>query len=140
MYLTLDGQARDMEETGKAMGMAIGIAALFVFMVLASQFESLLHPFTLMISVPLAMVGAFLGLWITGKSISMGSQIGIILLMGLVTKNAILLLDGALQDMREHGASPIEAMRRAGPRRLRPILMTSAAMALGMVPTAIGTL
>jgi HAE1 family hydrophobic/amphiphilic exporter-1 len=139
MYLTIDGQARDMEETGKAMGMAIGIAGLFVFMVLASQFESLVHPFTLMISVPLAMVGAFLGLWVTGKSISMGSQIGIILLMGLVTKNAILLLDGALQDMRDRGASPLEAMRHAGPRRLRPILMTSAAMALGMVPTAIGT-
>ena len=137
-YLTIDGQARDMEETGKAMGMAIGIAALFVFMVLASQFESLLHPFTLMVSVPLAFVGAIGGLWVTGKSISMGSQIGIILLMGLVTKNAILLLDGALQSMRE-GANPVEAIRLAGPRRLRPILMTSAAMALGMIPTAIGT-
>lgn len=138
VYLTIDGQARDMEETGNAMAMAIGIAALFVFMVLASQFESLVHPFTLMVSVPLAFVGAILGLFLTGKSISMGSQIGIILLMGLVTKNAILLLDGALQAMRE-GKSPVEAMREAGPRRLRPILMTSAAMALGMIPTAIGT-
>jgi HAE1 family hydrophobic/amphiphilic exporter-1 len=138
VYLTIDGQARDMKETGEAMGLAVAIAGLFVFMVLASQFESLLHPFTLMVSIPLALVGAVLGLWVTGKSISMGSQIGIILLMGLVTKNAILLLDGALQATRD-GASPADAMRIAGPRRLRPILMTSAAMALGMVPTAIGT-
>jgi len=120
------------------MGLAIGVAAIFVFMVLASQFESLLHPFTLLMSVPLAMVGAFVGLFIAGQTISMGSQIGIILLMGLVTKNAILLVDGALQFIRE-GHTPEDAIRLAGPRRLRPILMTSAAMVLGMIPTAIGT-
>ena len=125
-------------ETAAAMGLAIGVAFIFIFMVLASQFESLIHPFTLMLSVPLAMVGAILGLAVGGFSISMGSQIGIILLMGLVTKNAILLVDGALVHLRE-GMSPIDAMRAAGPRRLRPILMTSAAMALGMLPTAIGT-
>lgn len=136
--LSIDGQARDMQETAAAMGLAIAVASIFVFMVLASQFESLLHPFTLMVSVPLAMVGAFLGLAVTGNSISMGSQIGIILLMGLVTKNAILLVDGALQAMRD-GSSPVEALRMAGPRRLRPILMTSAAMILGMIPTAVGT-
>jgi multidrug efflux pump subunit AcrB len=83
-------------------------------------------------------VGAVFALAITGNSVSMGSQIGIILLMGLVTKNAILLVDGALQGMRD-GLSPPQAIRIAGPRRLRPILMTSAAMALGMIPTAIGT-
>jgi hydrophobe/amphiphile efflux-1 (HAE1) family protein len=137
-FLTLDGQAKDMKETAGAMGLAVGIAAIFVFMVLASQFESLLHPFTLMVSVPLALVGAIFALALTGNSVSMGSQIGIILLMGLVTKNAILLVDGALQAMRD-GATPIDALREAGPRRLRPILMTSAAMALGMIPTAIGT-
>jgi HAE1 family hydrophobic/amphiphilic exporter-1 len=137
-FLTLDGQAKDMTETAGAMGLAIGVAAIFVFMVLASQFESLLHPFTLLISVPLAMVGAFLGLFVAGQSISMGSQIGIILLMGLVTKNAILLVDGALQFIRE-GHTAEDAIRLAGPRRLRPILMTSAAMVLGMIPTAIGS-
>ncbi len=137
-FLTVDGQAKDMTETGKSMGLAIGVAAVFVFMVLASQFESLLHPFTLLISVPLAMVGAFMGLFIAGQSISMGSQIGIILLMGLVTKNAILLVDGALAFIRE-GHTAEDAIRLAGPRRLRPILMTSAAMVLGMIPTAIGT-
>jgi len=137
-FLTLDGQAKDMTETGAAMGLAIGVAAIFVFMVLASQFESLLHPFTLLMSVPLAMVGAFVGLYVAGQTISMGSQIGIILLMGLVTKNAILLVDGALQFIRE-GHTAEDAIRLAGPRRLRPILMTSAAMVLGMIPTAIGT-
>ncbi len=134
----IDGQARDMQETGQAMGLAIGVAFVFIFMVLASQFESLVHPFTLMLSVPLAMVGAFLGLALAGHSISMGSQIGIILLMGLVTKNAILLVDGALVHLRE-GMAPVEAMLAAGPRRLRPIVMTSMAMALGMLPTALGT-
>lgn len=137
-FVTLDGQARDMNETAAAMGMAIGVAFIFIFMVLASQFESLIHPFTLLASVPLALVGAVFGLAVTGNSISMGSQIGIILLMGLVTKNAILLVDGALVAMRD-GHSPADAMRIAGPRRMRPILMTSAAMALGMLPTALGT-
>ncbi len=134
----IDGQAKDMNETAAAMGLAIGVAFIFIFMVLASQFESLVHPFTLMMSVPLAMVGAFLGLAVGGFSISMGSQIGIILLMGLVTKNAILLVDGALVHLRE-GMDPVAAMMAAGPRRLRPILMTSSAMALGMLPTALGS-
>ena len=138
-FYTLDGQVRDMIETGEAMGLAVIVAAIFIFMVLASQFESLLHPFTLMVSLPLALVGAILALLLTGNSISMGAQIGIVLLMGLVTKNAILLVDGALQAMREGGADPAEAMRLAGPRRLRPILMTTAAMVLGMIPTAINS-
>ncbi len=137
-FITLDGQAKDMHDTAAAMGLAIGVAFIFIFMVLASQFESLIHPFTLLTSVPLALVGAVFGLAVTGNSISLGSQIGIILLMGLVTKNAILLVDGALVAMRD-GHSPADAMRIAGPRRMRPILMTSAAMALGMLPTAMGT-
>jgi multidrug efflux pump subunit AcrB len=90
-----------------------------------------------MLSLPLAIVGALLALGATGRTISMGSLIGLILLMGLVTKNAILLVDGALQHVRE-GDPPDVAMRKAGPRRLRPILMTSAAMVLGMLPTALG--
>src|SRR5207237_7206639 len=95
-------------------------------------------PFTIMVSLPLALVGARLALLLTGKNQSLGAMIGIILLMGLVTKNAILLVDGALQNIRE-GHSIDEALALAGPRRLRPILMTSFAMAIGMVPTAIGT-
>jgi multidrug efflux pump subunit AcrB len=132
----LTGQAEDMQDTAAAMGIAILIAFVCIFMVLASQFESLVHPFTLISSVPFAMVGAFLALWITGSSLSMGSQIGFVLLMGLVTKNAILLVDGALVHQRE-GMDPGSAIRAAGPRRLRPIVMTSTAMAVGMLPTAL---
>ena len=106
-------------------------------MVLASQFESLKHPFTIIVSLPLALVGAGGALMLTGYNLSLGAMVGIILLMGLVTKNAILLVDGALVHIRE-GDSIDTALLKAGPRRLRPILMTSIAMAIGMVPTAIG--
>jgi multidrug efflux pump subunit AcrB len=132
-----DGMQKEQEATAKDMGLALLIAIVFIYMVLASQFESFVHPFTIMISLPLAVVGAFLGLAVTGSSINMGSQIGLILLMGLVTKNAILLVDGAIQHIKE-GDGVEEAIRKAGPRRLRPILMTSGAMILGMLPTAIG--
>ncbi len=132
-----NGQQKDMGEMSTNMALALGLALVFIYMVLASQFESLVHPFTIMLSLPLALVGAVLALFLTGNSMSMGANIGVILLMGLVTKNAILLVDGALQHIRE-GDDPVTAVRKAGPRRLRPILMTSAAMVLGMVPTAAG--
>ncbi|XXF77513.1 efflux RND transporter permease subunit [Myxococcaceae bacterium GXIMD 01537] len=132
-----DGQMKNLDEQNEAFGIAFTLAFVFIYMVLASQFESFKHPFTIMVSLPLALVGALLSLAITGFHVSMGAMIGVILLMGLVTKNAILLVDGALQYLRA-GASVDEALLKAGPRRLRPILMTSAAMAIGMVPTAIG--
>ncbi|HET8540305.1 MAG TPA: efflux RND transporter permease subunit [Anaeromyxobacter sp.] len=133
-----DGMQKEEGESRANMALALGIAVVFIFIVLASQFESVLHPLTIMISLPLAIVGATLALLATGRTINMGSLIGIILLMGLVTKNAILLVDGALQHVRDDGDAPEEALRKAGPRRLRPILMTSAAMVLGMLPTALG--
>jgi HAE1 family hydrophobic/amphiphilic exporter-1 len=132
-----DGMQKEQAESNQNMVLALLIAVAFIYIVLASQFESLVHPFTIMLSLPLAVVGALLGLAVTGRTISMGSLIGLILLMGLVTKNAILLVDGALQHVRE-GDAPLEAIRKAGPRRLRPILMTSGAMVLGMLPTALG--
>jgi multidrug efflux pump subunit AcrB len=135
--LIYDGQMKMLTEQNDAFGTAFLLAFVFIYMVLASQFESLKHPFTIMVSLPLALVGALLGLFFGGFHVSMGAMIGIILLMGLVTKNAILLVDGALQHLRE-GDTVDEALMKAGPRRLRPILMTSAAMAIGMVPTAIG--
>jgi HAE1 family hydrophobic/amphiphilic exporter-1 len=138
-FYVWDGMQKEQEDTQANMGFALLVAVLFIFMVLASQFESLVHPFTIMLALPLAVVGAFLGLYVTGSSINMGSLIGLILLMGLVTKNAILLVDGALQHMRDDGDEASVAIRKAGPRRLRPILMTSAAMVLGMLPTALGT-
>jgi hydrophobe/amphiphile efflux-1 (HAE1) family protein len=130
------GTVKDMQDSNESFGLAFGLAILFIYLVLASQFESFLHPLTIMLSLPLALVGALLGLYLYGAPLSMGSQIGIILLMGLVTKNAILLIDSALVFQRE-GMSPREAILAAGPRRLRPILMTSAAMVLGMLPTAL---
>ena len=133
-----DGQMKTFGEQQDAFAGAFALAFVFIFMVLASQFESLKHPFTIMVSLPLALVGARLALLLTGKNQSLGAMIGIILLMGLVTKNAILLVDGALQNIRD-GHSVDEALALAGPRRLRPILMTSFAMAIGMVPTALGT-
>ncbi|MCP3136168.1 efflux RND transporter permease subunit [Pyxidicoccus xibeiensis] len=136
--VTYDGQMKSLDEQNSAFGMAFGLAFVFIYMVLASQFESFKHPFTIMVSLPLALVGALLGLVVTGYHLSMGAMIGVILLMGLVTKNAILLIDGALQHLRE-GDTVDQALLKAGPRRLRPILMTSAAMAIGMVPTAVGT-
>jgi hydrophobic/amphiphilic exporter-1 (mainly G- bacteria), HAE1 family len=132
-----DGQIKTLDEQNDAFSGAFALAFVFIFMVLASQFESLKHPFTIMVSLPLALIGALLGLLVTGKHLSLGAMIGVILLMGLVTKNAILLVDGALQRLRE-GDDVDTALLKAGPRRLRPILMTSFAMAIGMVPTAIG--
>jgi hydrophobic/amphiphilic exporter-1 (mainly G- bacteria), HAE1 family len=135
--LFYDGQMKILAEQNSAFLLVIVLAFAFVYMVLASQFESFKHPFTIMVSVPLALIGALLALVVTGWSITLGAMIGLILLMGLVTKNAILLVDQMLQNLRE-GQNLDDAILNAGPRRLRPILMTSAAMAIGMVPTAIG--
>ena len=133
----MDGQVRQMNETNGSMGMALLLAVVFIYLVLASQFESFIHPLTIMLTLPLAFVGAIVGLFLANTTIAMGALIGIILLMGLVTKNAILLLDRAIVRVREMGETPMQAILAAGPERLRPILMTSAAMILGMLPTAI---
>jgi hydrophobic/amphiphilic exporter-1 (mainly G- bacteria), HAE1 family len=132
-----DGQIKQMEESNASMGLALLLGVIFIYLVLASQFESFIHPLTIMLTLPLALVGAILGLFVTNNTMAMGSMIGIILLMGLVTKNAILLVDRAIVRVREQGESPLQAILEAGPERLRPILMTSAAMVLGMLPTAL---
>jgi multidrug efflux pump subunit AcrB len=132
-----DGQIKQMAETNGAMGLALLLGVVFIYIVLASQFESFIHPLTIMTTLPLAIVGAVVSLFLTKNTIAMGALIGIILLMGLVTKNAILLVDRAIERVRENGETPLEAILEAGPERLRPILMTSAAMILGMLPTAV---
>ncbi|MBI5493675.1 MAG: efflux RND transporter permease subunit [Deltaproteobacteria bacterium] len=137
--ITYDGQIRLMNETNTNMGLALLLGVLFIYLVLASQFESFIHPITIMLTLPLALVGAVLSLFLTNNTLAMGAIIGIILLMGLVTKNAILLIDRAIVHVREHGDTPLQAVLKAGPERLRPILMTSAAMVLGMAPTAFNT-
>jgi HAE1 family hydrophobic/amphiphilic exporter-1 len=110
---------------------------LVVYMVLAAQFDSLLHPLTVMLALPLAMVGALGGLWIFGQTINIFSMIGIILLFGLVTKNSILLVDYANQ-LRNQGMDQLEAMRTAAPVRMRPVLMTAISMIFGVLPAALG--
>jgi multidrug efflux pump subunit AcrB len=92
-----------------------------------------------MLTLPLALVGGVVSLFLTNNTMAMGALIGIVLLMGLVTKNAILLIDRAIVHVRDHGMTPFKAILTAGPERLRPILMTSAAMVLGMLPTAVST-
>jgi hydrophobic/amphiphilic exporter-1 (mainly G- bacteria), HAE1 family len=131
-----DGQLRLMNETNENMATAMLLGLAFIFIVLASQFESIFHAITMILTVPLAMVGGVLGLFLTNNTMAMGALIGMVLLMGLVTKNAILLVDRAIVHVRDHGMTPFRAIVTAGPERLRPILMTSAAMVLGMLPTA----
>jgi multidrug efflux pump len=132
----LRGTSREFSESSTAVYLTFALALLVIYLVLAAQFESFLHPFTVLLSVPLATLGALLSLFATGNSINLYSQIGIILLVGLVTKNAILLVDFANQE-RARGAELIEALRRAGHTRFRPIVMTSATSILGAVPLVV---
>jgi HAE1 family hydrophobic/amphiphilic exporter-1 len=131
------GDVEMMQESAAAMGLALILATAFIYIVLASQFESFLEPFLIMISLPLALVGALLAILLTGKNLGMPAMIGVVMLMGLVTKNAILLVDLTNQYVRE-GLGIREAILKAGPVRLRPILMTTIAMILGMLPSAMG--
>jgi multidrug efflux pump len=133
----LAGESRELEESGTALYFAFGLALVVVFMVLASQFESLIHPFTVLLSVPLAVTGALLTLLIAGSTINLYSQIGMILLIGLVTKNSILLVEYTNQ-LKERGMETLEAALEAGRIRLRPILMTSVATVMGALPIALG--
>ncbi len=133
----LGGEARELEESGNELLLAFGLAILVVFMVLASQFESVVHPFTVLMAVPLAVIGAIFTLKIMGATVNLYSQIGMILLVGLVTKNSILIVEYA-NKLREQGMDVIAAMLEAGRIRLRPILMTSVATIMGALPIAIG--
>ncbi|WBY01311.1 efflux RND transporter permease subunit [Ramlibacter tataouinensis] len=129
------GSAKNMAESfGYAMS-ALAMAVIFIYMILASQFKSFLQPLALMTSLPLTLIGVVLALMLFGSTVSMFSIIGIVMLMGLVTKNAILLVDFAIR-MREEGMERAEALLLAARVRLRPILMTTLAMIFGMVPLA----
>jgi multidrug efflux pump len=133
----LAGESRELEESGTSLYFAFGLALVVVFMVLASQFESLVHPFTVLLSVPLAVTGALFTLKVAGSTINVYSQIGMILLIGLVTKNSILLVE-YINQLRERGMETVDAAREAGRIRLRPILMTSVATVMGALPIALG--
>ncbi|MBI4321593.1 MAG: efflux RND transporter permease subunit [Chloroflexi bacterium] len=131
------GQTKYQEEMASSFGLAFGLAVLFVYMILASQFGSFVHPFTIMLALPFSIVGALLSLFALRFSFDMLAMIGIILLMGLVTKNSILLVE-FINRLRRLGLDVREAILEAGPIRLRPILMTTLAMIFGMIPVASG--
>ena len=135
--LALVGQAEAMREGAEQFILAMLLAILAIYMVLAAQFESLVHPLTVMLALPLAMIGALAGLLVTGNTLNLFSIIGIILLFGLVTKNSILLVDYANQ-LRATGLDKVEAMKRAAPVRMRPVLMTALSMIFGVLPAATG--
>ena len=131
------GEAEAMDESFGTMGSTLVLSILLVFMLMAALFESILSPLIIMLAVPQAMAGALFALTLTHKSLSIVSLIGIIMLVGLVTKNAILMVDYTNTLRKDHGMDRRRALLQAGPTRLRPILMTTLAMIFGMMPTAI---
>jgi hydrophobic/amphiphilic exporter-1 (mainly G- bacteria), HAE1 family len=132
------GAQKELQESLGATVSALGLAVIFLYFILASQFGSFLQPLAIMVSLPMALIGVILALLVTRTTLNIFSMIGIIMLMGLVTKNAILLVDFANRAQREDGMSQRDALLAAGRVRLRPILMTTAAMVLGMLPLALG--
>ncbi len=131
----LGGASRDYAESSSNTSFAFGLALVLIYLVLAAQFESFKDPFTIMLTVPLALAGALLSLWLFDQTLNIFSQIGMIMLIGLVTKNGILIVEFANQK-REFGLKKREAVIEASAQRLRPILMTSLATALGALPIA----
>ncbi|MDH4225643.1 MAG: efflux RND transporter permease subunit, partial [Deltaproteobacteria bacterium] len=137
MNYQMPGQAENMKEMQASMGTAMGLGVLFIYLVLASLYESFITPFTLMLVLPLAAIGAFWALFITQTTLDIFSMIGFVLLLGIATKNSILLVDYTHQ-LVEKGMGRAEALVLAGKTRLRPILMTSFALIAGMLPVAVG--
>ncbi|HEY3172193.1 MAG TPA: efflux RND transporter permease subunit [Thermoanaerobaculia bacterium] len=134
----LDGESRELRESSGSLAFLFGISVVFIYLVLAAQFESFAHPLTILLTVPLAVFGALLTLKILGMTLNIYSEIGLILLIGLVTKNAILIVEYSNQLRRKEGLDAYEAVARAARIRLRPILMTSFATIFGTLPIALG--
>ncbi|WP_153795865.1 efflux RND transporter permease subunit [Foetidibacter luteolus] len=133
---TLTGPSRDYSESSSNIIFALGLALVLIYLVLAAQFESFTDPFGIILTVPLAFAGALLSLWIFGQTLNIFSEIGMIMLIGLVTKNGILIVEFANQK-REFGLPKLQAVIEASTQRLRPILMTSLATSLGALPIAL---
>lgn len=132
----LGGESRDFVESSSNTAFAFGLALLLIFLILSAQFESFIDPFIIILTVPMAIAGAMFSLWLFGQSWNIFSQIGTIMLIGLVTKNGILIVEFANQ-LREQGKSKYDAIVEASESRLRPILMTSLTIALGALPIAL---
>lgn len=135
--LEMGGQNQEMMDSFADLGLALIMAVIIVYMVLASQFESLIHPFTIIVAVPLSFSGAFLGLFLMNKTLSVPSVIGFIILSGIVVNNAIVLVD-YINTRRSNGEERKEAILNAGPIRLRPILMTTLTTVLALLPLMLG--
>ncbi len=134
---SIDGQNEDMEVSFQSLMMALGLAIFMVYIVMASQFESLLHPLLILFTVPLAGAGSIYGLYLTGTNLSVVVFIGFIMLAGIVVNNAIVLID-RINQLRIEGLSKIEAIKQSSATRLRPIIMTTLTTTLGLLPLAIG--
>jgi multidrug efflux pump len=134
----LNGISREFKKSSDSLMLVFALALLFIFLVLAAQFESFVDPFVILFSVPLSMAGALLALKWAGGTLNVFSQIGLITLVGLITKHGILIVEFANQ-LREQGMDTRAAILQSAAQRLRPIMMTTGAMVLGAVPLAIAT-
>jgi multidrug efflux pump len=134
----LNGESREFRSSSGSLAIVFGLSLLFIYLVLAAQFESFVDPLIILLSVPLSMLGALLALKLSGGTLNVFSQIGLITLVGLITKHGILIVEFANQ-LREQGVDQFEAVRRSAALRLRPILMTTGAMVLGAIPLALAT-
>jgi len=132
------GFAEEMVKTGEAFGAAIGLSVILMFIILAILYESLIQPIIIMVALPLSIIGVMIALFLSGHQFSLFVMIGFMLLMGMVGKNAVLLVDFANNAMAS-GKSSDEALIEAGEKRLRPILMTTIAMVFAMLPLALAT-
>ena len=128
-----DGESRELKRSAGGLLLTFGFALLIVYLVLAAQFESFVHPLVILAAVPMALTGAFVGLWLFNSSINVFSQIGSVMLIGIASKNGILIVEFANQ-LRDRGRDFVEATIEAATARLRPVLMTTLATAAGAVP------
>jgi len=133
----VSGQSEEMAQSFRSLGLAFALAVFLVYLVMASQFESLVHPFVILFTIPMGLIGSIWGLYITGTTINSVALIGLIMLAGIVVNNAIVLID-AINQARERGLERLDAIKLAGRTRLRPILITSVSTIIGLIPMAIG--